>query len=426
MKIGIVGTGYVGLITGVGLAKNGFDVVCVDVDQKKVDTINAKKPPIFEEGLQELMNELVPSKLKATTDLKAAVLASNIVFICVGTPCDDSGKIDLKFIRAVSQEIGKALKEKKEYSVVVVKSTVVPGTTGEVVGPILEKESGKRIGKDFGLAMTPEFLREGKAVEDVFSPDRIVIGAVDDKSRSLVKSLYSSYSCPVVETDLKTAEMIKYASNSFLATKISFVNEMGNLCKKLGIDMNDVAKGMGLDSRIGPKFLQSGCGFGGSCFGKDVSAILNKGREAGEQMTLLNAALEVNRKQPLKMVELMEKRLGSLKGKKIAVLGLAFKEGTDDVRDSPAIPIIRELEKRGALVSAFDSEAKETIKKPLPGLRLASSAQVAVDGADGVLLVTPWKEFETLDYGAKPVVDGKNVLPKEARKAAKGYEGICW
>jgi len=426
MKICVVGTGYVGLITGVGLAKNGFDVVCVDVDSRKVEMINRKEPPIFEEGLPELMQELVPKKMSATTDLKKAVLESGIVFICVGTPCGDSGKIDLKFVRAAAEQIGKALKEKKDYSVVVVKSTVVPGTTGEVVGPLLEEHSGKRIGKDFGLAMTPEFLREGKAVEDVFAPDRIVIGAVDDKSRSLVKSLYASYSCPILETDLKTAEMIKYASNSFLATKISFVNEMGNLCKKLGIDMNDVAKGMGLDSRIGPKFLQSGCGFGGSCFGKDVSAILNKGREAGEEMTLLKTTLEVNRKQPLKMVELLEKRLGNLKGKKIAVLGLAFKEGTDDVRDSPAIPIIRELEGKGAIVAAYDPEASESMKKVFPKLELAKNGGAAVKWADGVLLVTPWKEFETLDYGAKPVIDGKNVLPKEARKRAKYYEGICW
>ncbi len=434
MKVSVVGTGYVGLITGVGLASLGHHVQCVDVDEKKVAMINAKKPPIFEEGLQELLDKTVPINLHATTDLKKAVSESEITFICVGTPCGESGKIDLKYVRAASEGIGKALAEKKAYHVVVVKSTVVPGTTDSVVLPILESASGKKAGIDFGVAMNPEFLREGKAVEDFFKPDRIVLGSQEEKALLVLEKLYEKLDAPKMRTATKTAEMVKYASNAFLATKISFINELGNLCKILGIDTYEVARGMGLDKRISPHFLNSGCGYGGSCFGKDVSAIERLANENGFGMALLRDVIAVNKAQPLKMVELLKKRarLSELKGTSIAVLGLAFKEGTDDLRDSPAIPIISELLKEGAQVFASDPQGLENARrepaflKHAGALHFVESPQEAIDKSQFVLLVTDWKEFRGLKYGERIVIDGKNVLPKEFRGKVKYYEGLCW
>ncbi|MFA6048922.1 MAG: UDP-glucose/GDP-mannose dehydrogenase family protein [Candidatus Micrarchaeia archaeon] len=434
MKVSVVGTGYVGLITGVGLASLGHSVECVDVVEKKVAMINAKKPPIFEEGLQELLDKAVPKHLRATTDLKAAVLGSEITFICVGTPCDESGKIDLRFVKSVSEGIGRALAEKKAYHVVVVKSTVVPGTTDSVVLPVIESASGKKAGLDFGVAMNPEFLREGKAVEDFFKPDRIVLGSADERALVLLEKLYEKLDAPKMRTTAKTAEMVKYASNSFLATKISFINELGNLCKILGIDTYEVAAGMGLDRRISPHFLNSGCGYGGSCFGKDVSALETLAREKGFEMKLLRDVMAVNKAQPIKMVELLKKRAGtkSLAGKRVAVLGLAFKEGTDDLRDSPAIPIMLALMDDGAKVYASDPKGLENARREpafsrhLAALHFLESPQEAIDKSEFVLLVTDWKEFRTLEYGDHIVIDGKNVLPKEFRIKVKNYEGICW
>ncbi len=432
MKVSVVGTGYVGLITGAGLAGLGHEVVCVDVDEKKVAAINSRMPPIFEEGLQELLDKAVPKNLSATTDLKKAVLGSEVTFICVGTPCDDSGRIDLKFVKSAAEGIGAALKGKNAHHVVVVKSTVVPGTTDDVVLPVLEKSSGKKAGIDFGVAMNPEFLREGKAVEDFFKPDRIVLGSADSRAVELLEKLYEKLGAPKMRTNARTAEMIKYASNSFLATKISFINELGNLCKLLGIDTYDVARGMGLDSRISPHFLNSGCGFGGSCFGKDVSALKSLAHDKGFEMRILRDVLDVNKKQPLKMVELLKKRLQtkSLSGKKVAVLGLAFKEGTDDLRDSPAIPIISALLTEGAQVFASDPKGLENAKREFvqegTQLHFFESPQEAIDKSEAVLLVTDWKEFRELGYGARVVIDGKNVLPKGFREKVENYEGICW
>jgi len=427
LKISVIGTGYVGAITAAGLAKLGHDVVCVDVDKRKVDLINSKTPPIFEEGLPGLLGEVVPSKLAATLDFALAVRNSDITFICVGTPSAPDGSIDLSYIRSASAGIGAALKGKPGFHVVVMKSTVVPGTSETVAAAEIGKASGKKAGKDFGMAMVPEFLREGKALEDFFSPDRIVVGTSDEKTRKILEGLFSSFSCPKLYVDVKTAEMIKYASNSFLATKISFINELGNFCKTLGIDTYKVADGIGLDSRIGRKFLNSGCGFGGSCFPKDVSALQHLMKSKGFEPILLDSVMEVNRTQPLRMVDIAEKRAGGLSEKTVGVLGLAFKPGTDDVRDSPAIPIVETLLEKGAKIVAFDPEGMENFKRKFASrIEYAKTAQEAIDKSDVVLLVTDWPAFNSLNYGSKSVIDGKNVLDYESRKKVKNYEGICW
>ncbi len=429
MKISVIGTGYVGAITAAGFAKLGHDVVCVDVDQRKVDLINSKTPPIFEEGLPELLAEVVPSKLSATLDIAKAVRESEVTFICVGTPSAKDGSIDLSYIRSASAGIGAALAGKSDFHVVIMKSTVVPGTSDTVSAPEIEKASGKKAGKEFGMAMVPEFLREGKAIEDFFEPDRIVVGTSDDKTKAVLERLFSQFSCAKLFVDVRTAEMIKYASNSFLATKISFINELGNFCKTQGIDTYKVADGMGLDTRIGRKFLNSGCGFGGSCFPKDVSALQYLMKSKGFSPMLLDAVMEVNARQPEKMVAIAQKRAGSLSGKSVGLLGLAFKPGTDDVRDSPAIPIAEALQKAGAKIVAYDPEGMENFKRKFPasaGVEYAASAQAAIDKSEVVLLVTDWPQFNALNYGEKNVIDGKSVLNYESRKKVKNYEGICW
>ena len=431
MKICVIGSGYVGLITAAGFASLGNDVVCVDRHQDKVDMINSKKPPIFEDGLPELLAKVVPAKLKATMDLAGAVSKSEVIFICVGTPSSPDGSADLTAIIGASKGIGEAFKASKlsNYPIVIVKSTVVPGTTQTVVVPEIEKASGLKAGKDFGASMAPEFLREGKAVEDFLKPDRIVVGTTDERTKKILEPLFAQINCPKLWVNPKTAEMIKYASNSFLATKISFINELGNYCKQIGIDTYQVAEGMGLDKRIGRPFLNSGCGFGGSCFPKDVKALQHIMKRDGFTPILLDSVMDVNDVQPLKMVSLLEKRLGKLNGKNIAVLGLAFKPGTDDVRDSPAFPIIDDLSKKGAKVIGFDPEASQNFEKKVPAsasVEYASTGQAAVDKSDGVLLVTDWPQFNFFEYGAKPVIDGKNVLDYKKRATVKNYEGICW
>ncbi len=333
MKISIIGSGYVGIVTGIGFASFGNEVAFVDVDKGKIDLINSGNPPIFEKGLEELMKKN-KEKYYATTDYYEAISQSELTFICVGTPSKDDGSIDLKYVKSASKEIGEVISAKKDFHVVVVKSTVVPGTTEEVVKLIIEKESGKIAFEDFGLAVNPEFLREGNAVNDFFNPDRVVIGVKDERTRSILEELYKSFECPKLVTEIKIAEMIKYASNAFLATKISFANEIGNICKKLGIDAYEVFKGVGLDHRINPEFFRAGIGFGGSCFPKDVRALIKKAEELGEEARILKAVIDVNERQPLKLIELLKRHVPELKGKTIGILGLAFKPETDDVRES--------------------------------------------------------------------------------------------
>ena len=427
MKISVIGTGYVGTVSGTCFAELGHEVICVDVDRSKVDQINAGVPPIYEEGLSELLKKHAGKRLHATSDYDLAVMNSDVSFICVGTPSDSNGNIDLGIVRAASASLGEALKKKKSYHVVVVKSTVVPETTEKVVLPIIEKYSGKS-SQDFGIAMNPEFLREGKAVHDFMNPDKIVVGSLDKRSGDIVASLYSGLPCEVTRTNTRTAEMIKYVNNSFLATKISFSNEVGNICKELGIDTYEVMKAVGKDFRIGPHFLNSGAGFGGSCFPKDVKALIGKAQDIGYEPQLLKSVIAVNEKQPSRMIKLLEDKLGSIKGKKITVLGLAFKNDTDDIRESRSIEVIKELLENGAKVLAYDPMANENMKKLFGSVEYHDSAIDALSGADACLLMTEWEEFRKLDkefhvMKKRLVIDGRHMLTpgKDIE-----YVGLCW
>lgn len=443
MKIAVVGTGYVGLVSGVCLAEKGHDVICVDNNPEKVEKINAGVSPIYEKGLTELLQKNIGNRLKASTDLAAAIDASDVSLIAVGTPFDGS-EIDLKYIRQVSGEIGDALKHKDGYHVVVVKSTVVPGTTDTVVLPILEEHSGKQAGRDFGVGMNPEFLREGAAIEDFMQPDRIVLGGLDEKTRELLKEVYAPFSgVDILLTNNKTAEMIKYTSNSLLATLISFSNEIGNLCAALGnIDALEVMRGVHLDKRVSPiladgtrvtpvltTYLEAGCGFGGSCFPKDVKALISHGNSKGQPMSLLSSVIDINRDQPRQILDRLYKHHVDIKGLRVAVLGLAFKPDTDDMRESPAIPIVNELIEKQATVTAYDPVAEEEAKKLFPGngITYCSTVEQALENAEVVLLLTRWNAFKELPdllqkQGTSPlVIDGRRMLPKE--RIAR-YEGI--
>jgi len=427
MKVSVIGSGYVGLVTGMGFVKLGNEVIFVDVDERKINMINNAKPPIYEEGLEELMREF-KGKYRATKDYRDAILNSEVTFIAVGTPSREDGSIDLTYVEQASREIGKVLREKKDYHVVVVKSTVLPGTTENVVKPILEKESGKKTFEDFGLAMNPEFLREGVALNDFLNPDRIVIGVQDKRTKKVLEELYKPIDASKLFTDIKTAEMIKYASNAFLATKISFANEIGNICKKLGIDSWKVFEGVGLDHRISPHFFRTGIGWGGSCFPKDVKALIRKAEEIGEDPIILKAVVEVNEKQPLKLIELLKKYIPELRDKRIGVLGLAFKPNTDDVRETRAHVIVKKLLEEGAKVLAYDPKAMENFKRFYPDVgdkvEYASSGKEVLERSDAVLIVTEWPEFEELDYSGKIVIDGRRV--RKAEETAEIYEGVCW
>jgi len=443
MRISVVGTGYVGLVSGVCLAEVGHDVVCIDNNAAKVEDINAAKSPIHEAGLDDLLERNIGKRLKAATHLAEAVRESDLTLIAVGTPFDGD-RIDLQYIKQVSREIGAALKDKEGYHVVVVKSTVVPGTTDEVVLPLLEKHSGKKAGTGFGVGMNPEFLREGEAISDFMNPDRIVLGGIDSQTREKLAEVYAPFpAVDKVATNNKTAEMIKYTANSLLATLISFSNEIGNLCASIGgIDALDVMGGVHLDKRFSPilengerivpamtTYLEAGCGFGGSCFPKDVKALISHGVDVGEGMDLLKAVIEINKRQPSQVMNRLRRHFPELAGKKIAVLGLAFKPGTDDMRESPAIPIVQELMAEKAVVAAYDPVAQEEARKifPAAGIEYCSSLEKTVSDADAVLLLTRWPEFSALPeilqgQGASPlVVDGRRLLPKDSVEI---YEGI--
>lgn len=430
MKISVTGTGYVGLVSAAGFAEHDHDVTCIDIVCEKVDQINAKKSPIYEKGLNEILEARVGKNLTATLDADNAIVESDITYICVGTPSGKNGEINLGYVQEVSRQIGKVLAEKDDYHVVVVKSTVVPGTTRDVVIPILEQYAKKKAGKDFGVAMNPEFLREGVAVKDFLEPDRIVIGGIDQRSIDACKECYEGFAAPVLEVDLSTAEMIKYASNTLLATKISFINEIGNICKKMGIDAYDVAKGVGLDHRISPHFLAAGLGFGGSCFPKDVKALRNKAEEMAIEHDIMNSVLLVNENQPKIFVDLAKNKVGSFRGKRVAVLGLAFKPETDDTRESPAHKVIDLLVKEGARVVAYDPQAADNTER-VYGNRIdyAEGAQDALKDADLALITTDWAEFARLDYNemnAKIVVDGRKIVDVGILPDDVDYEGLCW
>ncbi len=443
MKVSVVGTGYVGLVSGVCLAEKGHEVICVDNDAAKVDKINAGQSPIYEAGLDDLLTRNIGRRLSATTDLKQAVLDSDVSLLAVGTPFNGS-EIDLTYVRQVARDIGSALREKPGYHVVIVKSTVVPGTTDTEVLPLLEEFSGKRAGVDFGVGMNPEFLREGAAIDDFMNPDRIVLGGLDERTHAVMADLYAPFTgVDVLKTNNKTAEMIKYTSNSLLATLISFSNEIGNLCSALGdIDALEVMRGVHLDKRLSPimpdgsrvvpaitTYLEAGCGFGGSCFPKDVKALISHGEAASQPMPLLNAVIDINRDQPNQVLERLSRHFPEQEGVNVAVLGLAFKPGTDDMRESPAIPIVNQLAANKANIRAYDPVAEEEAKKVFNGTDITycrSVPETLVD-ADAVLLLTRWDEFQNLPeelarLEKEPVlIDGRRMI---ARDAVSRYEGI--
>jgi len=443
MKVAVVGTGYVGLVSGVCLAEKGHDVTCVDNDAAKVDKINNAISPIYEDGLDELLSANISKHLHATTDLRSSVLNSDVSLLAVGTPFDGN-KIDLKYVRQVAKEIGEALKEKDEYHVVIVKSTVVPGTTDDVVTPLLEEYSGMKAGMDFGVGMNPEFLREGVAIDDFMNPDRIVLGGLDAQTHEVMDALYAPFSgVDVVKINNKTAEMIKYTSNSLLATLISFSNEIGNLCAALGgIDASDVMKSVHLDKRVSPilengqrispaitTYLEAGCGFGGSCFPKDVKALISHGEKTGQSMSLLKSVIGINHIQPQQVLDRLYKHYPNVSGINVAVLGLAFKPGTDDMRESPSIPIVKKLVADKAVVRAYDPIAEEQAKLVFSGadITYCGTVEDTVQDASAVLLLTSWPEFKELSaiikqLGTDPlIVDGRRMLLKDSFKF---YEGI--
>ena len=411
MRVSIIGAGYMGLVTGVGLAARGHAVTCVDVNAQIVQRLNRGEATIHERGLDAVLADVREAeRFRATTNLAQAVRESEVSIITVGTP-NTQGQIDLRHVRNAAMEIGRALRAESHYHTVVVKSTVLPGTTDSIVLPILEGATGKELG-DFGLGANPEFLREGNALEDFMNPDRIVLGADDPRSARKLRELYSSWAVDFVEVNTRTAEMIKYVSNCLLATQISVTNEIANLATALGgIDAVEVMRGVHLDRRWNPfcsdgqranpgilTYLFPGCGFGGSCLPKDVEALVAQGKQLGLPMWVLDSVLRTNNEQPMQVIHLLTQGLRDLRGKRIAVLGLAFKPGTDDVRQSPSLTIIRELLVRGAYVTAADPVAHQKAQEVLaPSLvSIHADWREAVQGAHAVVLVTGWDEYRTI------------------------------
>ncbi|GAB4292619.1 MAG: UDP-glucose/GDP-mannose dehydrogenase family protein [Oscillatoriaceae cyanobacterium] len=456
MRVCVIGTGYVGLVTGACLAKTGHHVICVDNNEEKVKMMKAGQSPIYEPGLSEIMQECSKAGLlEFTSDLAAGVSHGEVLFIAVGTPPLPTGESDTRYVEAVARGIGSNLE--KGYKVIVNKSTVPIGS-GDWVRMIVldgvterQKASGngdqtaKQLGVEFDVVSNPEFLREGSAVYDTFNPDRIVLGSSNPKALSIMQELYQPIiqrkladdptlpPVPVVLTDLSSAEMIKYAANAFLATKISFINEIANVCDRVGADVVQVAQGIGLDSRIGTKFLQAGIGWGGSCFPKDVSAMIHTADDYGYNAELLKAAVTVNKRQRNIAIEKLQHELKILKGKTIGLLGLTFKPDTDDMRDAPALSLIEELNRLGAKVKAYDPIVSQTgIGQGLSGVLVETDPERLADGCDALLLVTDWQQFRTLDYAKmaklmnhQVMIDGRNFLDREAlQKLGYRYVGI--
>ena len=432
MKICIIGAGYVGLATGVMFGKLGHEVVCVDIDSSRVKLISSGKLPFYEPPLEKELARLVRSgKMKATTDGVKAAADSSLIFLCVQTPSMPSGRIDIRPVKIASKTASRALKKSDEYKVVVMKSTVVPTTTDSVVRPILEKGSGKKAGRDFGLCMNPEFLQEGSALKDSLEPSRIVIGSLDRRSGDILARLYAPIKTDKIRTDLRSAEMIKYASNTFLATKISYANEVANICVSLGIDSEVVLKAAGMDPRIGKLFLKPGLGFGGSCLPKDVKALKDLSKSKGYNSKLLSTLLAINEAQPVEGIHLLESAVGDLRGKRVAILGLAFKGGVDDTRETRAVPLITSLLARGAVVVAYDPMAMANFIKLMPAIEYASSAAECLKDVDGCIVQADWPEFKRL--GKKEIsrmrraviVDGRRFLdPQKIERAGACYLGV--
>lgn len=425
MRIAVIGTGYVGLVAGACFADLGNNVVCADIDPAKIESLKKGVIPIYEPGLEALVKRNASEgRLSFTSDPAKAVKSSEIVFIAVGTPEKEDGSVDMQYVLSAAEGIGKAASGPL---IVVDKSTVPVGTSAQVEQIIRENTR-----HSIHVVSNPEFLREGSAVEDFFKPDRVVVGARDEKAAKIVADLYKPLGCEILVTTPESAELIKYASNSFLATKISFINEIAAICEKVGADVNEVAKGMGLDKRIGRQFLNAGAGYGGSCFPKDVSALQKTAEQFGYTFGILSEAERINEVQKRLPVRKLKKELGDLNGKKVAVFGLAFKPNTDDMREASSIPIVKALVWEKASVVAVDPVAEHNAKKLLKGIEFSKDPYAAADGADGIILVTEWNEFLELDYGklgkkmkSKLVVDARNCLDKEKLKALGfNYVGV--
>jgi UDPglucose 6-dehydrogenase len=395
MHIGIIGTGYVGLVTGACFAEFGLFVTCVDKDEKKIKSLKKGEIPFYEPGLDELVKRNVKQgRLIFTTKIAKAVEASLVIFIAVGTPRRGDGSADMKYVEEVASEIANHM---DDYKVIVTKSTVPVGT-GEKIREIISRNLKSRT--DFDIVSNPEFLREGSAIEDFMRPNRVVLGAASPQAVAIMKDLYKPLyllETPFVITNIETAELIKYASNSFLATKISFINEIATLCEKVGADVHMVAKGMGLDRRIGSKFLHPGPGYGGSCLPKDTTALLKIAEDNNVHLGIVDAAVRANERQRVYMVERIKQSMGDLKGKTIAVLGLSFKPNTDDIRDAPSIPIIKTLLKEGAKIRAYDPVSMEEAEKILPEIKYCKDPYNTLKGADALIIMTEWNQFRNLE-----------------------------
>ncbi|MCG9884626.1 MAG: UDP-glucose/GDP-mannose dehydrogenase family protein [Cyanobacteria bacterium] len=452
MRVCVIGTGYVGLVTGICLSHLGHDVICVDNNEEKVKLMRSGQSPIYEPGLSELMQSCMQAgKVEFTTDVEKGVHHSEIIFIAVGTPPLPSGESDTRYVEAVARSIGAHMGAADAFRVVVNKSTVPIGSGDWVRMIVLDgfAEAAKARGEDagtepaFAVVSNPEFLREGSAVYDTFNPDRIVLGSNDPKAIAMMQELYAPLvgrdfaedktlpPVPVVVTDLSSAEMVKYAANAFLATKISFINEVANICDRVGADVVQVAQGIGLDSRIGGKFLQAGIGWGGSCFPKDVSALVHTADDYGYDAILLKSAVEVNQRQRTLAIEKLQQALKILKGKTIGLLGLTFKPDTDDMRDAPALTLIEQLNRLGARVKAYDPIVSQSgMRHGLSNVIVETDAERLADGCDALVLVTDWAQFKELDFAKMaslmngPVmVDGRNFLDPQAIAAA-GFQYI--
>lgn len=430
MNICVVGVGYVGLVTAACFAEFGIDVTCVDCDTAKIDRLQNGVVPIFEPGLGELVKKnLGEGRLRFTADLTEGVEPALVIFLAVGTPAQGDGSADLSFVESVARQVAEAM---DGYKVIATKSTVPVGT-GERVAEIIRTH--RRRATAFDVVSNPEFLREGSAVEDFMRPNRVVIGASSEQAIAIMKALYRPLyliETPFLITDIATAELVKYASNAFLATKISFVNEIAQLCEAVGVDVHVVAKGMGLDPRIGPKFLHAGAGFGGSCFPKDSRALIQMGAAHGVSLALIDAAVRVNQGQRERILAKIDRLVGGVRGRTIGILGVAFKPNTDDVREAPAIELIERLLAEGAHVKAFDPAAVDQLSARFPHVEICKDAYTTADASDALVLMTEWNQFRNLDLARvrqalrRPVfVDCRNVYDP-ALMAEQGfiYEGI--
>jgi len=427
-KICVIGTGYVGLVTGTCFADLGNQVTCLDIDETRINKLHQGIMPIYEPGLEQLVLQNTRSgRLTFTTDFKEALAGAEFAFIAVGTPSGDEGEADLQYVRSAAESIA----DHVSWPIIVVNKSTVPVGTGDWVADIIKRRRAG-IEFDFSVVSNPEFLREGSAIHDFMMPDRVVLGSTNRDAANKVAQLYLSLRCPIVVTDLRTAEMIKYASNAFLATRISFINEIANMCEELGADVVEVARGMGLDKRIGPSFLDAGLGWGGSCFPKDVKALAHMAVLHGTHPQLLQAVMEINRNQRRRVIFKLRKEFGRLDEKVIGVLGLSFKPNTDDIRDAPALEIIHLLQHEGAVVRVYDPQAMENAAATLKRVQLCKNAYEVAEGADALLLATEWNEFKQLDFERvlglmrnKVLVDGRNAWdPERLRRLGFTYIGV--